>query len=112
MKARIYLHVDTDLKEKIREEANERGLTMTSYLLACRIFFLKLQSVEFKGVPMNTTHERPWEFDEPKPKHKGRVLPLIPGTEAWKKAQFYMNKMDMVSELKEKLKLVKKKINE
>ena len=93
------------LKLKIRTEARSRGLTMTGYLLSCRSFFLKLETLKVSN--RDQSHERPWEFNEPHKKtSSGRVLPLIPGTPAYKKAQFHINKVSLITELKDKLKRI------
>ena len=97
----IKIRITTDEKNDWKRWAQEKHMNLSQFI------FYKVYCTH-NEVPMRvqyqTKHDRPWEFDHKSIEtKKGRKLPIIPGTPAWKKHQFQINRMNMINELKEKL---------
>lgn len=101
----IKIRISKEEKTEWKQWAQKKHMNLSQFI------FHKIYSVHNEGT-MSTQFQanyrnnnyRPWEFDHKIVKNKkGRKLPLIPGTPQWKAHLFHTNKMEMISELKEKL---------
>ena len=101
----IKIRISKEEKTEWKQWAQEKHMNLSQFI------FHKIYSVHNEGtmrerfqVGNRFVHDRPWEFDHKIVKSKkGRRLPMIPGTPQWKAHRFHANKIEMISELKEKL---------
>ena len=101
----IKIRISKEEKTEWKQWAQKKHMNLSQFI------FYKIYSVHnegTKGTQFQVSNRfdlnPPWEFDHRIIKSKtGRKLPIIPGTPQWKAQQLHTNKMEMISELKEKL---------
>jgi hypothetical protein len=101
----IKIRISKEEKTEWKQWAQKKHMNLSQFI------FYKIYSAHYEGTKgtqfqVNNRFDlnRPWEFDHRIVKSKtGRKLPIIPGTPQWKAQQFHTNKLEMISELKEKL---------
>ena len=101
----IKIRISKDEKTEWKNRAQKNHMNLSQFI------FYKIYGTHEGGTmstqiqPINRyKYDRPWEFDHKIVKNKkGRRLPMIPGTPQWTAHRFHANKMELISELKEKL---------
>ena len=101
----IKIRISKEEKEEWKTRAQKNHMNLSQFI------FYKIYGTHNEGTMREQVqasnrfvYDRPWEFDHKIVKSKkGRGLPIIPGTPQWIAQQFHTNKMEMISELKEKL---------
>ena len=101
----IKIRISKEEKTEWKQWAQEKHMNLSQFIFH-KIYNIRnvgTMSAQFQA-DNRYNNDRPWEFDHKIVKSKkGRRLPMIPGTPQWKAHRFHANKMELISELKEKL---------